>query len=445
MVSKIVIILVKMRSTNYNFDSNHLSSDQNGIDDKSFTKKKFKILSTNKYINTPNTASNTNKSESKSINFNKTLNLKLNVSKIQPKYSSYYYMNEKEKNKQPLLNLLNGMEPTTDFSTQKYNTIEVNEVSNKNENTAKFGLTTKFEDFRITNKGKSFNQNPTPTQSKESVLTVKNERSNSLNLNNNILSFNLNNYKVKNNEIFYMTKYNQQLKYKTIDDTKTVSNINNSKHTRSNSNCISSRFEKDILGINFEKFNYLNSLTSKKHYGIVSAFSYNTHNGTSRDYNEDRVSIHLHVKNPILSKNDSKHIKDDSWPVIHFMSVIDGHGGSKCADYIKDNLVKEIVKSSNFPNNIYEAIKEGIGNIEKEFTNKIAVSTQGHAIADYSGSCLVFFLSINTDIYVVNLGDSRAILYRKKGSITEAITIDHKPDNHNELKRINAFGGQTFV
>jgi hypothetical protein len=433
-----------------NFDSKVVSIEHNGIEDKNFTKNKIKILSTNKYqnTNTPVALGSQNKSESKSINFNKTLNLKLNVSKIQPKYSSYYMNNDKEKNKQPSIpSLFNGMEPSAELSTQKFNTIDTNtELSNKNDITHKYGLTAKNEEFRINNKGKSFNnQNLSQTSNKENFLTVKNERSNSMNLNNNILSFNLNNYKVKNNEMFYMTKYNPHNKYKTIDDTKNGTSTNY-KQNRSNSNSLSSRFEKQIVGFNFDKYNYLNSLTSKKNYGIVSAFSYNTHNGTSRDYNEDRVSIHLHVKNPNLSKENSKNgIKDDSWPIIHFISVIDGHGGSKCADYIKDNLVREIVKSSKFPLNIYESIKEGVMNIEKEFISKIAVGTHGNVIADYSGSCLVFFLSINSDIYIVNLGDSRAILFRKKGNVTEPITIDHKPDNNIELKRINAFGGQTFV
>lgn len=386
-------------------------------------------MSTTNYLS----SNNSKGGECRSINFNKTQDLKLNIAKIKPKYSSYYYPNEKEKAKP----FLNGMD-STGISNSKFHTIDVNEMVANNVNT--YGLATKYEDFRITNKGKSFSNCATAiTKVKESVLTVKNDRSNSINY-NNINSFNLNNYKIKPNENS-MTKYDQ--KFRTIDSSAKPT-IGKTAHSRSISNSISTRYEKDILEVN-DRFNYLNSLTSKKHYGIVSAFSYNTHNGTSRNYNEDRVSIHLHVKNPSLLKENTKSLKDDNWPVVHFISVIDGHGGSKCADYIKDNLAKEIVKNYNFPDNIVEAIREGISNIEKDFINRIAIGNHGHLIADFSGSCLVFFLSINTDIYVINLGDSRAILYRRKNCSTEAITIDHKPDNNDELKRINNYGGQTFV
>lgn len=65
--------------------------------------------------------------------------------------------------------------------------------------------------------------------------------------------------------------------------------------------------------------------------GIVSAYAANTNQGIVRDYNEDRVSIILNILQP-------KHREDEEWPKSSFFGVYDGHGGSGCADYLRDNL-----------------------------------------------------------------------------------------------------------
>jgi serine/threonine protein phosphatase PrpC len=48
-----------------------------------------------------------------------------------------------------------------------------------------------------------------------------------------------------------------------------------------------------------------------------------------------------------------------------------------------------------------------------------------------------------TDIYVANAGDSRGVLAKKVGEKFHAIelSIDHKPDNFDEKKRIEKAGG----
>jgi protein phosphatase 2C family protein 2/3 len=50
-----------------------------------------------------------------------------------------------------------------------------------------------------------------------------------------------------------------------------------------------------------------------------------------RNYNEDRVSIILNLVNPNLKKNER-------WPQISFFAMYDGHAGSKCAEFLKENL-----------------------------------------------------------------------------------------------------------
>ena len=54
-------------------------------------------------------------------------------------------------------------------------------------------------------------------------------------------------------------------------------------------------------------------------------------------------------------------------------------------------------------------------------------------------------ISIDPLIYVINLGDSRSVIFKysdeKKTPILVFETLDHKPDNPEEMKRIYKYGG----
>lgn len=86
---------------------------------------------------------------------------------------------------------------------------------------------------------------------------------------------------------------------------------------------------KNILNLNFEK--YESTRYSTKSLNLIKSFAANTHQGVVRKYNEDRVSIILNIVKP-------SSFKGSYWPVCSFFGVFDGHGGNKCADYLKDNL-----------------------------------------------------------------------------------------------------------
>jgi len=51
-----------------------------------------------------------------------------------------------------------------------------------------------------------------------------------------------------------------------------------------------------------------------------------------RNYNEDRVSIILNIMQP----ENKKYL--DHWPNCCIFAIYDGHGGSKCADFLRENL-----------------------------------------------------------------------------------------------------------
>jgi protein phosphatase PTC2/3 len=95
------------------------------------------------------------------------------------------------------------------------------------------------------------------------------------------------------------------------------------------------------------------------HMASTSLVNYgaNTHNGLIRLYNEDRISIVLELKSH--SKSQDKRVT--------YFAIFDGHGGSGCAEFLRDNLHNYIANSSHFPNNLPQALREACDNAETKF------------------------------------------------------------------------------
>ena len=191
----------------------------------------------------------------------------------------------------------------------------------------------------------------------------------------------------------------------------------------------------DILEEKFE--NFPKNKVSSKDFGVIKSYAANTSQGIIRDYNEDRVTIIIN-----LAKPSTCNIKDSDWPKISFFGVFDGHGGSKCADYLKDNLLSKIVQNIHFPKDIKNAIKKGFEISEKEFLENYAV--EDGKIIDNSGSCALILLIINETLYVANLGDSRCVISLKNGRILKDVTRDHKPSYPYEKERILLNNGALY-
>ncbi len=77
--------------------------------------------------------------------------------------------------------------------------------------------------------------------------------------------------------------------------------------------------------------NHESTKHSLKRNGVVRAYAANTNQGLVRNYNEDRVSIILNILKP-----PNRQI--ENWPRCSFFGIYDGHGGSACADFLRDNL-----------------------------------------------------------------------------------------------------------
>ena len=60
-----------------------------------------------------------------------------------------------------------------------------------------------------------------------------------------------------------------------------------------------------------------------------------------------------------------------NWPNIQIFGIYDGHGGSKCAEYLKDNLHNNIINLPEFPTDIPKAIARGSKMCDENFLNML--------------------------------------------------------------------------
>ena len=61
-----------------------------------------------------------------------------------------------------------------------------------------------------------------------------------------------------------------------------------------------------------------------------------------------------------------------------------------------------------------------------------------------SGSCANIVMTFNDDMYIINVGDSRAIGSKGHGSVAVDLSDDHKPGEVGEFRRIEAAGGHIY-
>ncbi|XP_073031964.1 probable protein phosphatase 2C 14 [Primulina eburnea] len=115
-----------------------------------------------------------------------------------------------------------------------------------------------------------------------------------------------------------------------------------------------------------------------------------------------------------------------------FFGVYDGHGGSKAAEFVAENLhlrIFEMLENASESEAREEAIKDGYLKTDDEFLK------QGFG----SGACCVTALIQGQELLVSNLGDCRAVLSRN--GIAQGLTTDHCPTREDEQRRIEDKGG----
>lgn len=180
---------------------------------------------------------------------------------------------------------------------------------------------------------------------------------------------------------------------------------------------------------------YKKAIFSEHSSGIVKTFGVNSYKGIVRNYNEDRVTILLNISKP--------HDFQGEWPKnLSIFGLYDGHSGNKCANFLRDKAHSYIFNSTYFPTNIEAAIEDGFERLEKDFFEKYVTGPEVQ-VPDKSGSCALIALIINKTVYIINVGDSRAIMSARDGKRIIQLSNDHKPNQEDEKQRI--FENQGFV
>jgi serine/threonine protein phosphatase PrpC len=169
-------------------------------------------------------------------------------------------------------------------------------------------------------------------------------------------------------------------------------------------------------------------------WGFVKGYAACSDEGLFRNYNEDRISVLVSIPKP-------PEVLDQDWQPCSFFGVYDGHGGSTCPDFLKDNLHNYVINNEFFPSKPAKALEVGFEKAELDFCAK-AMSNPSKI--DISGSCAVVALIVGDTIYLANLGDSRVISSHSSGSKTRALTKDMKPSVDSEQLRITKAGGRLY-
>lgn len=123
------------------------------------------------------------------------------------------------------------------------------------------------------------------------------------------------------------------------------------------------------------------------------------------------------------------------------LAVFDGHGpnGHEVSQRLKDFVPDALFGHDSFPHDIPAALKACVPMVE-------AMILQSNEVdCTLSGSTVVLCVSFGDRLYLGNVGDSRAVLYKRhpsgRGLASVAVTRDHKPNLPSETKRILLAGG----
>lgn len=135
----------------------------------------------------------------------------------------------------------------------------------------------------------------------------------------------------------------------------------------------------------------------------------------------------------------------DVVPGVHLFAVFDGHGGREVAVFCEKYFVQTLKKNQNFiDKNYQQALIENFYAMDELMRDKdyglLKELQESKDMISQAGCTAVVLLITPEKYYVANAGDSRCVLFNKYKKVV-ALTEDHKPDNPEEKKRIEAAGG----
>jgi serine/threonine protein phosphatase PrpC len=166
---------------------------------------------------------------------------------------------------------------------------------------------------------------------------------------------------------------------------------------------------------------------------------FSSHSSTSAIFNTLGISVSCKK-----GMKPSPHNQDD-FSIIYskgvlFVSVFDGHGvyGNEISNYLHIVLPNLIITHPSFPAEIESILRESFFKCNIYLHQYCETASKS---AELSGSTCTILLLHNKDLYVCNIGDSKAIFIDHLTTVHK-LTIDHKPGDSKELERILKSGGE---
>ncbi|CAA3019054.1 probable phosphatase 2C 11 [Olea europaea subsp. europaea] len=126
-------------------------------------------------------------------------------------------------------------------------------------------------------------------------------------------------------------------------------------------------------------------------------------------------------------------ISEVNGQMVAFFGVFDGHGGSRTAEYLKNNLFKNLSSHPDFIRDTQSAIVEVFRQTDADYLNEEKGQKKD------AGSTASTAVVVGNKLLVANVGDSRVVASIAGSAIP--LSIDHKPDRSDERERIEQAGG----
>lgn len=128
-----------------------------------------------------------------------------------------------------------------------------------------------------------------------------------------------------------------------------------------------------------------------------------------------------------------------------FIALFDGHGGKDCAAFLQNRIGQELNQKLQKIEALADAKREvEIVNVLESMFVSLDKEFKTRHSSSKSGSTALLVLIINKKLYVVNVGDSRAILV-KPGENVIQLTDDAKPDKKRFKSGIIKRGGRVVT
>ncbi|CAI2338601.1 unnamed protein product [Caenorhabditis sp. 36 PRJEB53466] len=129
-----------------------------------------------------------------------------------------------------------------------------------------------------------------------------------------------------------------------------------------------------------------------------------------------------------------------------FFAIFDGHAGPRAAVYCQNHMSKtvknKLSKTIDFAS-LTKSLKTTFAESYKAVDDGFLTVAKQNKPVWKDGTTATTMIILNNTVYVANIGDSRAVVARKKedGSLSPVcLTVDHNPMAHDERMRIQKAG-----